>query len=188
MQDHAGVLEEEHAAGQVPLPTLPQYKQVGKCRGSTSSCGVSMWPVIVWVKAAGSLFHVGASLTPASLSPHILSLSPANLDPAIRLNTPMSEVCGRRCVKQYLGMVVLFVGSAGCAGHAAAGTARHPQRLHTSTQLPAASRGACATPPAAPNANGQCTTAVRCLCCSSRVRSSPGFPWVYQCRGCYCRV
>jgi hypothetical protein len=29
MEDHVGVLEEEVKAGLVPLPTLPQYKQVG---------------------------------------------------------------------------------------------------------------------------------------------------------------
>lgn len=28
MEDHVGVLEEEVKAGLVPLPTLPQYKQV----------------------------------------------------------------------------------------------------------------------------------------------------------------
>lgn len=28
MEDHVGVLEEDHAAGQVPLPSLPKYKQV----------------------------------------------------------------------------------------------------------------------------------------------------------------
>lgn len=43
MEDHVGVLEEEHAAGQVPLPSLPKYKQVGpvhgaRCRSSSLPC------------------------------------------------------------------------------------------------------------------------------------------------------
>lgn len=39
MEDHLGVLDEEVAAGEVPLPQLPTHKQVGATMSSLlSSC------------------------------------------------------------------------------------------------------------------------------------------------------